>query len=70
MLLGIEDKESRGASWHYFANSMCMCLLVFDGVCVWVCVCVGVCVCVCVCVCVSVVWFIVVWFIECVIYSV
>ena len=55
LLLGIEDKESRGACWRYFANSTYMGLWVCKGVCLCVCVCV----CVRVCEGMSVVWFVV-----------
>ena len=56
LLLGIEDKESRGVRWRYFANSTCIGLWMCEGegLCVSVrlsgCVCVCVCVCVCECV--------------------
>ena len=53
LLLGIEDKESIGVCWRYFANGTCIGQWVCEGVCL-LCVCVCVCVCVCECVSVSV----------------
>ena len=53
LLLGIEDKESIGVCWRYFANGTCIGQWVCEGVCL-LCVCVCVCVCDCMGVCVRV----------------